>query len=813
MTIRRSAAQTAWIVVLLVLVRSVSYGAGGFDLYTYSNPVIHAGSADPAVIKASDGRYYLYNTFGFSIWVSDDLATWSYAGSAHPAGSWGVADFWAPEVIEYEGKFYLFYSAERPEGGKRIGLAIGDRPTGPFRDIGRPLFDFGFPTIDAHPFIASDGTKYLFFSMDQVPTFGGRHESHIYGIRLSDDLRSVVGEPVFLLRPDQPWEMRSGNSLWNEAPYVIEREGTFYLMYSANFFGGRDYSVGYATAAHPLGPYTKYAGNPILSRGAWGGRLSGPGHHSVVASPDDTELFIVYHIHADPAAGGGDRRVAIDRMGFRPDGSLYVSGPTLTPQPLPSGATELVNLAPYATLSTDQESSQDRLWALTDGEITVDAAKADNEWTTEGATAWIRLSWDRVQRARQLFIYGSVLANRRPLTAAVTLSDGTQLQGIEFPRDPGAAAIVDLPDERDITWIEIALEGFSTLRPELALSEVIVLGYPGGLPGAATGSVWISSPKRAAVVADRTPVRVEALNVSVEHVRLELDGEVFYEGPHRPHYGTVDPWALAEGTHRITAVVKDVSGLEFRYVSEFVVQHVALRSPEWGDPVTGELVIELEAVIPAEHVKSFDLHLVPAGGADRAVPVYSDTEVPERIAFATWDLTDGAYDLVTTLVTSSGVVSTQKTRVVVTNWTVLDDPIAPPEDAGWFGTFPRIKTESMSRGWLYATGDAEDFFGDADRIGTAGTSEEYLIWRLPNLDRFELTFYASRPEIAGAVVVAVSDNGADWLDVPYSISVVDVAPEIGRYKLAVYGEIPATWDVSQLRIRSRPPGWRLRTCN
>ena len=54
-------------------------------------------------------------------------------------------------------------------------------------------------------------------------------------------------------------------------------------------------------------------------------------------SPDGRELWIVYHVHADPAAGGGDRRIAVDRMGVREDGSLFVSDPTSTPQPLPSG--------------------------------------------------------------------------------------------------------------------------------------------------------------------------------------------------------------------------------------------------------------------------------------------------------------------------------------------------------------------------------------------------------------------------------------------------------------------------------------------
>jgi hypothetical protein len=57
----------------------------------------------------------------------------------------------------------------------------------------------------------------------------------------------------------------------------------------------------------------------------------------VTASPDGTELFIVYHIQTNPERPSADRQVCIDRMGFREDGSLYVSGPTDTPQDLPSG--------------------------------------------------------------------------------------------------------------------------------------------------------------------------------------------------------------------------------------------------------------------------------------------------------------------------------------------------------------------------------------------------------------------------------------------------------------------------------------------
>lgn len=776
-------------------------------MFTYTNPVINVGSADPAVIKASDGRYYLYNTFGLSIWVSDDLANWSYAGSASPVGTWGVADFWAPEVIEYEGQFYLFYSAERAQGGKRIGVAKSDRPTGPFRDLGRPLFDFGFPVIDAHPFIASDGSKYLFFAKDQVLSGSGRHESHIYGVRLGDDLMSTVGEPVFLTRPDQLWERRSGDRLWNEGPYVIENDGVFYLMYSANFFGGRDYSVGYATADHPLGPYTKYEGNPILSRGAWTGGVSGPGHHSVVRSPDDKELFIVYHIHADPAVGGGDRRIAIDRLGFREDGSLYVSGPTLTPQPLPSGATELVNLAPFARVASSSVRAGHRASAVVDGEITVDTAKADHEWVAEGAEGWVRLEWDRPQRARWLFLYGSVMASRRPVGATVRLSDGHVISAIEFPEEPGAAAIIELPDDRDFTWLEISIDGRRGFRPEIGLSEIMVLGYPGGLPDSSLGSVWVSSPRRGGTVSDEVPIRVETLNVQVDRVRLELDGEVLYEGEALPQYGAVKPWALDEGQHRLSAFVIDSAGREYRYTSEFSVEHLRLRSPLWGDRVQGDLTLELELLLSDDHVANFEVHLVPIGGISGAegVSVYSGATVPERLSVSSLDVADGAYDLTTRLVTNSGVVSTQKTRVVVKNWILLDDPIEPPQESGWFGSLPRIKTESMSRGWLYATESPTEFFGDADRIGTAGDSEEYLIWSLPHLHSFELTLYATDTAVDSALAIAVSTDGTKWVAVPHEVTVAETS-QGDRFKLMVSGKIPLELDASEFRLTFLPSG-------
>ncbi|MBD2869016.1 glycoside hydrolase family 43 protein [Paenibacillus arenilitoris] len=315
----------------------------------YANPLDIKQIGDPYILKASDGKYYCYPTSGsrgegFHAWSSDDLVNWTPEGFVYERAAnklaWGYRQFWAPEVIERNGKFYMYYTARWEEKDSlRIGVAIADRPAGPFIDVyDKPMFDFGYAAIDAHILTDDDGRSYLYYSRDcSEHIVDGRHESHIYGFELTDDLLQPKQEGIPLLKPDQEWEFKSGEEWrWNEGPFVLKRDGLYYLMYSANCFAHRDYSVGYATSTEPLGPFAKYANNPVLFTD--NADISGPGHHSVIRSPDDSELFIVYHTHTDPAKGGGDRQVCIDRMTFREDGSIAVSGPTLTPQPYPSAS-------------------------------------------------------------------------------------------------------------------------------------------------------------------------------------------------------------------------------------------------------------------------------------------------------------------------------------------------------------------------------------------------------------------------------------------------------------------------------------------
>lgn len=359
--------------------QSASKHAG--DQQTYTNP-LPLKFGDPYVLF-TNGRYYLYGTGGsaskgFAAYSSSDLVHWNDEGQVYfhnnknswsdPTAAWEGA-YWAPEVYEVKGKYYLFYSAQWKENPThevenfRIGVAVADRPTGPFIDLAdRPIFDPGYPIIDANVLFDKDGKAYLYYSrccykhpvQSEVADWAKRkgwfneiEESWVYGVELKPDFSGVVGEPVLLLRPpvsmkdkQAEWESRSVtskevNRRWTEGSVAFRKGDTYYMMYSANYFGGKNYAVGYATSNSPLGPFTKAANNPVLQKNvAQGGSVTGTGHNSITYSPDGKEMFCVYH--GRTTATGDERVVFIDRMQVE-DGKITVFGPTTTPQQLPSG--------------------------------------------------------------------------------------------------------------------------------------------------------------------------------------------------------------------------------------------------------------------------------------------------------------------------------------------------------------------------------------------------------------------------------------------------------------------------------------------
>lgn len=333
---------------------------------TYTNP-LSVAFGDPFVLSASDGKYYMYGTGvvekGFAAYSSDNLSDWHFEGEVYSGNnpdSWTVANYWAPEVYEINDKYFMFFSADwkvNPTNeleNFRIGVAVSDSPTGPFLEVSdKPLFDPGYPIIDAN-ILVHDGRTYLYYSRccykhpveSEVADWARKEglfeeveESWVYGIEISDDFSSVIGEPVLLLQPpttmDNPqteWESRSVtsgevNRRWTEGSFAFEHDDKIYMMYSANYFGGEHYAVGYAVADHPLGPFTKADNNPVLEKNiASGGEVTGTGHNMVFWSKDADKMYCVYH--GRTAKTGHDRVVFIDEMSIDENGVLTVDGPS-----------------------------------------------------------------------------------------------------------------------------------------------------------------------------------------------------------------------------------------------------------------------------------------------------------------------------------------------------------------------------------------------------------------------------------------------------------------------------------------------------
>ena len=208
----------------------------------------------------------------------------------------------------------MHYTARRKSDlSLRMGVAISDNPAGPFRDVHNgPMFDFGYAAIDGHVFIDDDGQPYFYFSKDCSENYisPSLRVSQMCVCKLSDDLLRVVSEPVVLFGPSEEYDFKIlGGQAWNEGPYVLKKDGCYYLTYSANCYHTRDYCICLAKADNPFGPFKK-ADAPILSAGPVGEDLAGPGHNAFFYDHKNN-LKMIFHIQTDEFNPSPNRKAAI----------------------------------------------------------------------------------------------------------------------------------------------------------------------------------------------------------------------------------------------------------------------------------------------------------------------------------------------------------------------------------------------------------------------------------------------------------------------------------------------------------------------
>lgn len=288
----------------------------------WTNPILNASGPDPFIYRA-EGRYWLITTGPASdgrylpLWSSEDLVTWTFVRGAVArggAGSWNRFNFWAPEVLIHEGCYWLYYTAKHTEDDKnhsnRIGLAVSDRPEGPFEDRGVLVNHAG---LDASPFRDADGTLWLYY----VTEYGnerGLAPGRIWVDRLLDPAH-LADQAVCLVE----------KHFWQEGPVMVrQRDGRYRLTYSIGAWTNDTYRVVQAVSDRPAGPFVE-SDHVLMKSNA---EVKGPGHHNFFTGPDG-EPWLVYH-GWDPAMTA--RYPRMDRLRVEADGSLHTPGPTSSVQ-------------------------------------------------------------------------------------------------------------------------------------------------------------------------------------------------------------------------------------------------------------------------------------------------------------------------------------------------------------------------------------------------------------------------------------------------------------------------------------------------
>jgi beta-xylosidase len=320
---------------------TILLGLLGFTTIQAQNPFVQAWyTSDPAPM-VHDGTMYVYTGHDedgadffwmqeWRVYSTQDMVNWTDHGSplALESFSWADDRAWASQCIERNGKFYWYICAHsKLSNGMAIGVAVGDTPTGPFKDaIGKPLFENGsWDHIDPTVLIDDNGQAWLMWGNPQC-----------YYLKLNEDMISYSGElglldmteeafggPMMSKREkDKKYKDGYVEGPWlrkvDRSKYQADPSKAYQLLYAA---GGVPEHISYSTAPSPVGPW-KYAGEimPLCDTQSF------TNHCGVTDYKGHSYFF--YHTGKLPGGGGFGRSVAVEEFKYNADGSFPTIMPT-----------------------------------------------------------------------------------------------------------------------------------------------------------------------------------------------------------------------------------------------------------------------------------------------------------------------------------------------------------------------------------------------------------------------------------------------------------------------------------------------------
>lgn len=337
------------------------------------NPVVQTSyTPDPAPMVYNN-KVYMYtgdDIPGFDfyymtrwrVFSSSDMVNWTDHGIplALESFSWARDRAWAAQCIERNGKFYWYICVQTEQNNMSIGVAVGDSPTGPFKDaLGKPLITTGtWYNIDPTVFVDDDGQAYLYWG-----------NPNLYYVKLNKDMISYSGdineipqtvETFGGVRPPRG----NGNApnanekrpeikdMYVEGPWFYKRNGNYYMMY-AGMEKGKE-CLSYAMSKSPTGPWV-YKGKIMTEQPT----NSFTNHGGIIDYKGNSYLF--YHTALLKGGGSYGRSSSIESFSYNPDGTIpqiniSKEGPAPVGVLNPYQKTEAETIAWSVNCKTDQHA-------------------------------------------------------------------------------------------------------------------------------------------------------------------------------------------------------------------------------------------------------------------------------------------------------------------------------------------------------------------------------------------------------------------------------------------------------------------------
>lgn len=310
------------------------------------NPIITGQfTADPTA-RVFEGKLYLYPSHDipspierlkewfcmadYHVFSSENLVDWTDHGMilSQENVPWVDSEsysMWAPDCVYKDGKYYFYFPAS-PKGKKgfNVGVAIADKPYGPFKPLPEPIKGVG--GIDPCVLLDTDGQAYLYWS--------GRG---LNVAKLKDNMTELASEPVLVA------DVEDG---FKEGPFAFKRNGKYYLTYP--WVKDKTECLAYAMSDNPMGPF-EYKGIIMEQSptGCW------TNHHSLVEYKGQWYLF--YHHNDYSPEFDKNRSVRADSLTFNPDGTIQLVTPTLRGVGI-TDAGKAIQLDRYSAISQEGAS-------------------------------------------------------------------------------------------------------------------------------------------------------------------------------------------------------------------------------------------------------------------------------------------------------------------------------------------------------------------------------------------------------------------------------------------------------------------------